>query len=429
MKRARALAIAGLSLFGALTAGSSHALAQGGIPNCEELEHPIYLGGTTAVLPVIRLFGARLRQVKVTLLWNENSEGCGSVGDLVIPPTTVSKARTVYSQYTEVGSGPNSKIIITTCNAKAGQTPDLVINDTNWTSCGASYNGAITATGVQTISLPPDVKEFLGPVQGLVPIVAGSYLTYSDILETELFALYACGGAAKILTFTESATIFDFNCLTSGMRELWARGIGASNAGVFRANVGGGCNTNRNAESVVSEVATSGTPDSTIGYTSTEFYDANRDKVRALAVRGVNGQIKAYLPDSSAASIDKINLREGRYTIQSPLKLVAKVDSSGVPINANARLIIDWMLENPLSDPALTLPFDLNEIYAQRGVVPQCAMRVIKNDDSPIFKHYKHPRPCHCSFEMQATGKSSCKPCVDPSTCEAGQQCTHGYCE
>jgi hypothetical protein len=183
---------------------------------------------------------------------------------------------------------------------------------------------------------------------------------------------------------------------------------------------------------VISDVAPTTTPDKTIGYTSTEFYDENRDKVRALKVRGVNQNL-AYLPDTDLTSTDKINIREGRYTIQGALKLVAYVDpSTGVPVNANAAKIIDWIQDNPLSAPALTLPFDLNEIYAQHGVVPQCAMRVTKDGDQPIFKRYKHPKPCHCSFEILATGKTcipGCTACTDSSTCPTGKICSHGYCE
>ena len=141
-------------------------------------------------------------------------------------------------------------------------------------------------------------------------------------------------------------------------------------------------------------------------------------------------QLKAYLPDTDLTSTDKINIREGRYTIQGALKLVAVVDANGVPISVGAKKIIDWLLDNPLSDPSLTLPFDLNQIYAQHGVVPQCAMRVTKDADEPIFRHYRHPMPCHCSFEMLATGKTSpgCTPCTDSSTCRA-KVCSHGYCE
>ncbi len=264
-----------------------------------------------------------------------------------------------------------------------------------------------------------------------MPVVASSYTYYNDIMAEELLDLYTCGGAARILTFTNTSTIYDYPCSASGMRELWARGIGAENGRMLATQIGLGCFNSLTAETaVITYVGPSTSPDQTIGYTSTEFYDQYRDLVRGLKVRGP-GQLRAYWPDSDMTSTDKINIREGRYMLQGALRLVAAVDASGVPSKAGARRIIDWFQGNPV-DALLQLPFDVNEVYAKRGVVPQCAMRVTKSSDMPVFKHYKHPQPCHCSFEMLATGKTSiagCVPCAGASACSTGQVCSHGYCE
>jgi len=419
MKRAKKLAIAGLSLFGTILAGKADAFAQGGIESCSTLPNPVYMGGTTAVLPVIRHFGAKLKQVGITLLWNENSEGCLAEA-LMIRPTS-DKVRTVFTHYDETDATANSKIIATNCNGALDQPLDLVINDTFWTSC--------TQSSDPSYPFAANLKEFLGPVQGLVPIVAGSYLYYSEITAEELQNLYICGSKGNILTFSVDSTIYDFPCTQSGVRALFGRSLALA-SGLPRTNL---CNDSSgiNAENMVTiYVAPTTTPDTTVGYTSTEFYDENRGKVRALKVRGVNQKF-AYLPDFDLGSADKINIREGRYTLQGSLKLLTKVDASGVPTNAQVKKIIDWMQDNPLSDPSLALPFDLNQIYATRGVVPQCAMRVTKESDQLGFKHYRHPKPCHCSFDFLATGKASsaCTACVDSSTCGAGQVCSHGYCE
>jgi hypothetical protein len=95
-----------------------------------------------------------------------------------------------------------------------------------------------------------------------------------------------------------------------------------------------------------------------------------------------------------------------------------------------AKHVIDWFQGNPV-DPALQLPFDINEIYAQRGVVPQCAMKVKTEADKPVFSHYSPLQPCHCSFQFLATGKTSCAACTgtDASACPDKQVCSHGYCE
>ena len=272
-------------------------------------------------------------------------------------------------------------------------------------------------------------------MQGLVPIVASSYTYYNDIRVEELQDLYVCGGNGNILTFSNSSTIYDYNYVSSGMRELWARGIGFTNGSALTTQIGLGPNSTITAETMVTAyIAPSTNPDQAFGYTSTEFYDQYRDRVRALKVLGQNQNL-AYWPDSSQTSTDKINIREGRYTLQGTLRLIAAVDANGVPSNLGAKHLIDWFQQNAV-DPSLQLPFDVTEIYALRGVVPQCAMKVTRagDGDVPVFKHYKPPQPCHCNFQVWATGKTSipgCVPCtgVDAGTCQAGQICSQGYCE
>jgi hypothetical protein len=396
------------------------ALAQG-IPNCKDLANPVYMGGTTAVIPVIRLLGARLKQVGVTLLWNENSEGCSSVNSLINPHTL--NQRTVFSQYDELPAG-SGKVVVTTCNGGIDQIPDLVINDVSYSSCAQSSYG-------QSI-LPATFKEFSGPVQGLVPIVPYSYTYYNDITIEELQDLYICGENGRILTFSKNGYVYDYNAINSGMRELWGKGIGLRNGSEITTLIGLGANSTLTAESMVKPtVASSTSPDQTIGYTSTEFYDQYRDQVRGLKVRGLN-QLLAYWPDSDMTTIDKINIREGRYTLQSPLKLVTAVDATGTPTNPKVKNVVDWIQGNAIADLALQLPFDVNEIFALRGVVPQCAMKVKNDGDMPNFKHYRHEQPCHCSFEMLATGKTTipgCVACKDSTICQADQICSHNFCE
>jgi hypothetical protein len=302
----------------------------------------------------------------------------------------------------------------------------LVVNDVAFSSCASS--------NYRADAVPPSHKEFGGPVQGLVPIVPSSYTYYNDSTVAELQDIFVCMGNGRILTFTNNSTIYSYDPIASGIPELWSRGIGLANAGVLTLSlnktlVAGQSVTAENMVTVA--VGASIAPDQTIGYTSTEFYDEHRNLVRALKVRGV-GQKLAYWPDSDMTSTDKVNIRDGRYTIQSPLRLVAAVDAGGVPTNPGARKLIDWFQGNAVTDPALQLPFDVNEVFAKKGVVPQCAMRVTKDSDLPRFRRYRHPQPCHCSFEMLATGKKSipgCIACADSSTCAAGKVCSHGYCE
>jgi hypothetical protein len=429
MNLPKTLGIVGAVVGAAMLACPDPVFAQGGVANCADLENPVYMTGTTAVAPVIQLFGARLKNVHLTLLWNSSRDGCGSVGDF-LSPTIDTSTQPVYSYYQEstVAAG---KTVAFTCNAKPGQKADLVINDVAYSSC------------IGNPPLPVAAAEFPGPVQGAVPIVPRSFVSYNDVMAEELQALYICGPtAANLLGLGQ---VYDYVGVTSGLKELFARDIGLASSTSFERTWTNPLIQDPTAQTMVGLVSAA---NNTIGYTSTEFYDLNRDRVNALKVRGV-GQLLAYWPDSSNTTNDKLNIREGRYTLQGTLRLVAFVDGNGVPTNPTVKHIIDWFQQNPV-DPSLQLPFDMIEIYANNGVVPRCAMKVTNDDDKAVFKHFKPAQPCHCAFQVLATGKTSiagCVPCTGGSagavdggvadggvtssagTCAANQICSHGYCE
>jgi hypothetical protein len=411
---------------------SGSARAQGGISKCSDLPSPIYMVGTTAVEPLVRHFGAKLAQLPApqTLLWNQNYDGCNGVDRLAFQNNVATLSTFNYYQEVSQPDG-TTKILTKACNSTIGYMADLVINDTFWTSCTQSINQPATEG-----TLPVDYHEYQGPVQGLLPIVQNAYYYYSDIMAEEILDLYVCGGKGHILTFTDNTTIFDY-CDNTGMRALWANSLGLKAFNAYVTNYVG-CPT---ATAMVTNV-NGGALDSSIGYTSTEVYDESRDLVRPLKVQGL-GQNLAYLPDTDITSRDKINIREGRYTMQGSLKLVAHVnamDAGGEPQadNPAAKHMIDWLQGNPVQDPSLQLPFDIIDVYAQSGVVPQCAMKVTKDTDAPVFRYYQPQTPCNCYFELQATGVASpteCVPCKDSSTCSAGKTCyfhgipAQGFCE
>jgi hypothetical protein len=146
---------------------------------------------------------------------------------------------------------------------------------------------------------------------------------------------------------------------------------------------------------VTNYVGPTTSPDITIGYTSTEYYDQHRDLVRALKVRGVNQNL-AYWPDSDNDQDRQAQHPRGALHFAGH----APIGGRGGPQQRRAdgpkrrRHIIDWFQGNPVQAPTPQLPFDVNEIYAQRGVVPQCAMKVTTNADMPVFSHYSPAQPC-----------------------------------
>jgi hypothetical protein len=71
----------------------------------------------------------------------------------------------------------------------------------------------------------------------------------------------------------------------------------------------------------------------------------------------------------------------------------------------------------------------LLDVYAQSGLVPECAMRVTRMSDGGDVTPLVPPNPCSCVFEAKATGSTDCKPCAVQGDCDGGETCSQGYCE
>ena len=177
---------------------------------------------------------------------------------------------------------------------------------------------------------------------------------------------------------------------------------------------------------VVNGVASSATPEKTIGILGAEIYENSRDKLNTLAFRAYR-QTKAYYPDSTAAARDKRNLRDGHYTAWSPTVYMAKVGTDGAPADARVKLLLDLILARPVSpDPG----FDPLDIVIAKGLVPQCAMKVSRAVEGGPLSPYAAPEPCHCYFEQKVSGAApaGCTACTSDATCGTGT-CRHGFCE
>jgi hypothetical protein len=68
---------------------------------------------------------------------------------------------------------------------------------------------------------------------------------------------------------------------------------------------------------------------------------------------------------------------------------------------------------------------------AKVGNVPQCAMKVKRDDDGGLLQPYTPAAACGCYFEAVATGvpaPAGCTTCADDTTC-GGKKCNYGFCE
>jgi hypothetical protein len=167
-----------------------------------------------------------------------------------------------------------------------------------------------------------------------------------------------------------------------------------------------------------------------LGILAADYIDSRnlRAQIHVLAFQDAR-QNCGFFPDSSATARDKRNVRDGHYPIWGPLHLLYRVDTAGNPLNAGKRELLLEVVGYLNGSRALPNSVSLFDVYAQSGLIPECAMRVMRTEDGGNLRPYRPDRPCGCLFEARATGDTDCAPCDVQSDCAAGKSCSNGYCE
>jgi hypothetical protein len=203
-----------------------------------------------------------------------------------------------------------------------------------------------------------------------------------------------------------------------------------------------GTDTNGNGN-MLPAMQTASDPQRTIGFSSTELVDLNRESMRTLAFKAF-GQSVAFYPDSDPATFDKRNVRDGHYAMWVPIHVVART-SAGAIIGGNADLetgptkvrdptlvanMVDW-LTGRKSFPGAG--FDVIEAEKKGGLTPLCAIHVTRTREGAPLEPFTPPQPCDCAFEAATPGTTpaECLPCQADTDCtKPGRgHCSYGYCE
>jgi hypothetical protein len=276
-----------------------------------------------------------------------------------------------------------------------------------------------TATGCPGVAaLPPDVGDFLGPVQAftlVVPLASSQQAISSEAA----YFVFGFGQTGQAAPWTDESQIFrrDVNSAAQLFIAL-AAGVPSER---FK-----GVDTKSNAGTITA-VSGSPTPEAAIGLVGGEVADANRARVRILAYQH-RGQSCGYWPDSTLSSFDKRNVRTGQYAIWAPQHFFAKVDGAGAIVHPGAARYIGYFTG---ATPAPT-GVDIAELSIAAGTVPACAMEVQRQGDFGEVSSYAPAEPCGCFFEKVATGATECAACAGGADAECpanAPHCRHGYCE
>jgi hypothetical protein len=385
----------------------SGAAEAGGPMLCSSLPHPVYATGSSALQKLLSRVGGLLGadpSSPVTFVYL-TSASCTGVA-AILDDAPISGTAQYFDQ-----SGN-----ALTCTLPAGQLVDIGISDVFATTCRSLPNG-----------LPPEVKENFGPVQIMTFAVPQASQQNSISVEAA-YNVFGFGNDSRVAPWTNANYIFQ-RTSSSGTQNMIASAIGVPAArwqGI----------TNSSSASVVQHLTTAGQdPDPTvanqaIGILSDDYVGESLTTLRALAFQDV-GQRCGYWPDSTATAKDKANVRDGHYPIWGPSHFYSRVDGSGAPRNPDAQRFID-----SLSGVTPVGGFDLLQLYVQSFVVPICAMRVTRTSDGGNYTPFVPPATCHCYFDVQATGQTSCTTCRTSSDCPTATPTCRmfgnpptGYCE
>ena len=291
------------------------------------------------------------------------------------------------------------------CDVGAGTVIGLGIGATFLSSCA-------------TVPTNAEVKQFTGPIQSYGFIVPNQSSQIALTAQEGYFAYGFAGATGQAMPWIDQAL-------------RYSRGPTASTALTCAAAIGltgkplkGTVPVGNTSTEVLNFVATSGTPEATIGLMGTEVYDGARNQVKLLAFKGF-GQRFAYYPDASATSFDKKNVRDGHYLPWAPTPYITKVDGTGKATDPNVQRIIDLVL-GARTDADVN---GIDQVIAS-GLVPECAMGVTRAFDGGNLSLYAAPEPCACYFEAKAPQSTTrCATCTGTGPCAGGGMCRRGYCE
>lgn len=293
-----------------------------------------------------------------------------------------------------------------TCTPVAAITPDIGISDVFPSSCLSLPNG-----------LPSNLGDFLGPVQSMVfAVPQGS--TQTAISAEAAYSIYGFGADSQVEPWTTADYIFQRSS-DSGTQAMVAAAIGVPSPRWQGTPTTGSTDMLAKLLGVPANKA-----ENTIGILGSSHLEQNRATLRALAYQHF-GETCAVLPNRTARSNEKANIRNGSYEIWGPLHLLTTVDENYRPTNANAEAIVRY-LAGTLEPPS---GLDFITLQATEGLIPQCAMQVTRKIELGPALPFTPEQPCGCAYEEAANGSTACTPCQNTTQCKSSQVCSLGYCE
>ncbi|MGD0528978.1 MAG: hypothetical protein ABSE49_27820 [Polyangiaceae bacterium] len=417
MKKSIMCALAALAGSGVLASAITAEAA-----DCGTYPNPVYIAGSSASKPIWAALAPTLTNITIVY---QSPSSCVGLAD-VLGGTPDTSSATYYSG-TTTGSCTNPGNV------------NIGVSDVFPTTCANTM-------------VPAGFKDFQGPVQ--VMLMAVPYTSTANSISADAaYTVFGWGGTQyPVAPWTQYTNIF-IRANTSGTENMIGSAIGlAASKWLAQVPDGGASQQEGSSGAVLSALLAAGSganASSAIGIIAADLGDADRGPVGTNDAGATTGGLKilayqatdqscGYLPDSDATHFDKINVRQGRYDIWGPIHMVAAVDGSGNPTNAQALTILNQLTMNGTSD---TLNETTIQVDANAHVIPQCAMQVSRSAEvTPVtgggMASYLPPEGCGCYYESLKNGGQAyskyCKTCTTDTDCSSTAsypKCHFGFCE
>jgi len=366
----------------------------------------IYMTGTSD-------FGPLLKQVTPLLATNTPSyravfmagTSCGGVSAVFDPTLTLIKdvpgTQTKAANYAYYFDDAGTQV---SCSLDpAGNAVDIGVSNLYSTVCSPNYVSGATVAG------------YLGPVVTFgftVPAVS----TQSSISVEAAHIVFGLGGqnfAGLSATPWIDPAYYSIRNSGAGSTALAAELIHVPRTAFWGVD-------RLSTDAIRDSLNASAAPEQSIGILSIDYADKARGNLRVLYLQG-EGQLSGFLPDSTATSLNKANVRDGHYPLWGYVHFYT-ANINGAPSAAAGAFVTRFSV--PKLDQALV------DAMIDASLVPQCAMNVARDTEMGGFLRNPNNYQCGCYFDYRTSGKASCAPCVTPNDCPAGTPaCNYGFCE
>jgi hypothetical protein len=367
----------------------------------------VYVAGSTAIRPFLGFVAKLLVADGVTVVYQAQGSCTGVSAVLDADP-----AKRLMRDIPAAGTRPANYAIAFSPDGSArecfldpmGNTVDVGVSDVYPETCGYQVGAG--------------ASDYEGPVQPMTLVVSAVSTQVSISAEAAYMAFGTGGNGGKSAPWTDPTFFFVRNA-SSGTQQMVARAIGVPADKWWGVDRGGSSAVRAGMKTLLDARGA----EKGLGILSTDITDDERANLRVLAFKA-RGATCGYLPDSTANSLDKRNVRDGHYPIWGPVHFVTRT-TGGVPSATASALVTRFA--------APRIDVSLLDAIIGRHLVPKCAMQVKRSSElGPYERRTSNDYQCDCYFETTATGvtPTACKACRASSDCPSERPaCNYGFCE